>query len=254
MKRALLGCLCLLALANACTGPDPQSQHPDDESSVDSRILEDVVEFVFMVPGDGQMRAIRVSNFVQSLYLKACGEESLPHDETSGRLMQHMFPNLDLIRTKGLVENAPTGSGFPNSRDCSAAAAAVERQLPEIGGAMTLTEAWLAEVRKVQGDSRITSLKEPMRHCMAVRSSLRVGKDVPAAFLDAVNLAMSGHASTHDMMRYSRVYAHCAKKYFQSLEVALLALRPTVVRRSRQALIQVAGALSASGYTPYGQP
>lgn len=164
--------------------------------------------------------------------------------------MQQVFPDLALIRAKGLVEVGAERHDLPESASCRDAAAGVEQQMPAFGAALNLTESWLGDVDGVKQDSKLMSLKAPMRRCMTSRSSLEIQKDVPAAYLDAVNTAMSGNGTDGDLMKYSRIYADCTERYFRRLGRLLLVERPARVEQHRETLERLAVELVAAGYAP----
>lgn len=241
-----------LPLCTACAGnSQPDASKPSATAQVEAQAFRDVVEYIYMIPGPGQLRAIRVSNFVQDQYLSACGKGSpIPLADTSGRLMQQLFPDLELIRTKGLVEDDPKGENSAESGHCSLTSDPMAQIAPSLQDASALNDSWTAEAQQIQRGARFQSLRGPMRKCMQSRSSLKVGKNVPDAYLDAVNLAMSGRGTNADLAHYSKIYADCSKRYFGRLARVLSAKRTGEVKRHSDTLKRLAAELTNAGYTP----
>lgn len=249
---ALLLAVSLLFLPGCGLATDSGDQ--DEVSAIqssrtDPQVLGDVVDSVFLVPGNEQLRTIRVSNFTRALMFKGCGGEGPPLDSTADRFMQQLFPDLDLIRERGLVESQPTVDADPPAANCDAGSSGLDRKLPSREAAFNLIQPWLDLVETALQDPTLTSLKEPMWECMTEKSGLEVGQDVPADFLKAVNLALSASGPT-DLTVLSEIYADCSGAYFDRLRGMLLDQRPAMVERNRELLERYATELVAAGYVP----
>jgi hypothetical protein len=255
----LVVALCAAVFLSACTaGESPPDGAPTRGSSggtheppagqVDPQVFQDVVESAFLVPGRGQLRAIRLGNYTQDLMFKACGGEGPPLDSTANRFMQQEFPDLELIRERGLTEDdAPQGEA--GGKDCDMISSGVLKRLPAFRDVNDLTEPWLDIANTAMQDSSLIALKDPMWKCMTNRSSLEIGKNVPVDFLQAANFALSGDGKV-DLMDLSVIYADCSAPYFDRLKQLLLKKRPSMVERNRELIERYASELVATGYVP----
>lgn len=254
MRFASLGAVaCCLALFSACTaggaskdgGSSAESPAAGDEADMaDPQVLQDVVEAVFMAPGVGQRRAMRVLMFIRARKIELCGGKGLPLDSTANRFEQHVFPDLQLIRERGFSEpSQESDEDIPESCDDAPDA-------PSFNEWINLTSPWRDIVDAVVLDKGLEELREPFWSCLSRRSGLEVEKDVPAAFLRAVNLAGSDWATDEDQKRFAVAYADCGGEYFGKLRELLLAKRPAMVERHRELLERFAAEIVARGYVP----
>ncbi|HEX2894591.1 MAG TPA: hypothetical protein VHO29_11380 [Marmoricola sp.] len=254
-------CLSLAASLSACNGQvaaEPglhgsSREQPEVASSshVDPQVFQDVVESVFMLPGPSQLRAIRVSNFTQDLLFKACGGVGPPLDSTADRFMQQLFPDLELIRERGIVEPDSPAVRPGTKPGCDIVSSGLSRRLPSRENVMDLIQPWLDVVTTTLQDPTLLALKKPMWVCMTSQSSLDVGQDVPGDFLKATNIALSqlGATST-EVKALSRIYADCSDPYFTRLRRLLLPRRPAEIERNRELLERYASELVGLGYLP----
>jgi hypothetical protein len=248
----------LLSACSSGAGAATQRQHTASGASVggssadvDPQAFQDVVESVYMVPGPNQRRVIRLSNFTQDLIFASCGGVGPPLDNTADRFMQQLFPDLELIQERGLVEPESPVVHAGTKPGCDIVSSGVSKQLPSREDVMDLIQPWLDIVMTTTEDPALLALKRPMWECMTSRSSLDVGQDVPIDFLKAVNVALARDgAETTEMKTLSGIYADCGDAYFKRLRELLLPKRPAEFERNRELLQRYASELMALGYLP----
>lgn len=226
--------------AGSIERPSERFQAP---KGVDPQVFQDVIEAAFVVPGDSQLRSLRVGNFVQGQVNKACGVAPPPLDATDDRLAQDEFPILSLIAEKGFTEEEAASHRGSN---CDL----TDARWPEYEEYRSLLFVWLDMSRTVLQEADVDTLKPSMHECLQEASGLRVGDDVPGAFLGAVDLARLDGASDAETAQWAKDYARCTAPYFNDVRDRLLDLRPEMVEKNRELLATVARSMVDRGYVP----
>ncbi|UUZ59072.1 hypothetical protein [Nocardioides sp. B-3] len=230
-------------------GDDSGDRAVDAASSptaVDPKVLSDVIEGTFSVPGPGQRRSIRINTFIRSWMAQQCGGRGAPIDDTSERFSQDTTPDLELIRERGFTEdyvNMFAGA----RRDCDAASPGnLIDQAPTFQAWSELRSPWAEVERTVTADNRVAALRGPLAGCLEQRSGLTVSVRNPASsYLSGVD-----GAADADRQRLATIYADCGKDYFAMVETLMLEQRSEMVNRHRDILERFAVEVVSLGYTP----
>lgn len=234
-------------------------------AGVDPQVLDDVVAAAFPVPGPSVRRWMRVGNFTADFVKIACGStERLSIDRTTERYSQGEFPDLELIRTKGLVEKDPRVDregnplpvpGLEPGCDASSKGNLFER-MPSQQAWLNLQEPWNDVVATVEQDPSVVALKAPFAQCLrdgTQGTGIVVSSEDPGrTFLTQTDLAYAhGTITTRERQgRIPKLYARCGAAYFGRTQVLLEAERPAMIERHRELLEQAARELVAMGYVP----
>ncbi|GAA3647251.1 hypothetical protein GCM10022237_03470 [Nocardioides ginsengisoli] len=233
--------------------------------AVDPQVLDDVAATLFPAPGPSVRRMMRVSTFIGDFIVIACGATERPSiDRTVERAEQDVFPDLELIRTKGLVEKDPRvdreGNPLPLPglrQGCDARSKGnLFERVPSRIDAMHLREPWDDVVATVEQDPSVVALKAPFAQCLrkgTKGTGVVVSNEDPApTFLTQTDLAYARHKiSTRDReRRIPRLYVKCGRRYFARTQALLEARRPAMIERHRELLERFARELVAIGYVP----
>ncbi len=274
-KLLLLGLLAGLVLVSGCTsntnaaGERNESPKVDGAATgggaVDPQVLDDVVAAAFPAPGPSVRRMMRVDNFMADFVKITCGSTiRLSIDRTDERYSQAEFPDLDLIRTKGLVErhpradrngNIPPPPGLRPNCDAASKGNLFDR-MPSRQAWLNLRVMWDDVVATVEQDPSVVALKGPFAQCLrdgAEGTGIVVSSEDPArTFLTQSDLAyyLDEVTARERQHRIPRLYARCGKAYFGRTQQLLEAERPAMVERHRELLEQAARELVAIGYVP----
>lgn len=242
----------LIGALGACSAPTPVPE-PSATSVVDPQVMQDVVESVFPAPGDGVLRAIRLTQFARQNGIQKCGGEPGPLDSAANRPNQALFPNLNLIRERGFAEheyiqdedrrlegtrpNCNLLPDVPRAEDWHNAQAAWERDV----------------VSAAEADKALAPLKAPMAQCLSDRVGKQIDPEMPAwSFLKLADVEM---LSTDDWNSrgeqvWANAYADCGKDYFARFGEVLMKQRPALIERNRELLAEFAAGLVKAGYVP----
>lgn len=222
---------------------------PHPERRADPQTLSDVVDGAFFVPGPNMIRAMRVFRASGSIQAVDCGGAAFENiDYTGDRFDQALFPDLQLIEDKNLVEAGPFPSGDRvGSRDACRYA-----RLPSEGEWYALQDSWLGVVYALKASPLMVEVTRTAGTCLAEKSGLAIDRADPAAsFLSEANgVAVSGSDWDADIRRFSKIYAECMKPYVDVFRAALLDKRPEYVERNRELLERFAAELESAGYVP----
>lgn len=221
-----------------------------DSPAVDPQVLKDVVAATFRVPGDEVRRAMRVDRFTRELAITECGGTAGPLDDTSGRVDQSKYPDLDLIRERGFSETEETqkeDARLESLDDCTD----LRPDLKAFDDWSKLQGPWNDITLAVEQDSRLDPLKQPLADCLTQRTGLPVDAADPViSYLRAVNISASKDATDAQNAERAVAYADCAAPYFAELHTLLLAKRPAMVERHREVITRYAAQLIGAGYAP----
>jgi hypothetical protein len=274
-RLRLAGLLTVLLAVSGCssdtTGSGPGELPKVDSaatgggSAVDPQVLDDVAATVFPAPGAGVRRMMRVQNFISDFIVITCGStQRLSIDRTVERFEQQVFPDLDLIRTKGFVEKDPRvdreGNPLPLPglrQGCDARSKGnIDERVPSWHTAMDLRQPWDDVVATVEQDPSVVALKGPFAQCLREGTKgtgmVISGEDPASTFLTQTDLAiMRGKLSMADRdRRIPRLYVRCGTAYFARTQALLEAQRPAMIERHRELLERFARELVAIGYVP----
>ena len=275
-KQLLSGLLAGLVLVSGCSSDASTSSGKPGESkiagastgpaeAVDPQVLDDVAATVFPAPGPSVRRMMRVSTFMTDFIETTCGStERRSIDRTVERAEQQVFPDLELIRTKGLVEidpradregNIPPPPGFRQGCDARSKGNLFER-VPSRLPAMNLREPWRDVVATVEQDPSVVALKAPFAQCLrngTKGTGMVISSEDPApTFLTQSDLAwVRGKLTKRENERLiPRLYVKCGTAYFARTQALLEAQRPAMIERNRELLERFARELVAIGYVP----
>lgn len=249
VKRTLGAALCIVAISTPAACTDGTAASPST-AKVDPHVLNDVIEATFIAPGDGVRRGMRVSQFARDLAIRKCGGDGVPLDDTSGRVDQSRFADLELIRTRGFTEDEAVQREdeviAETDPDCDLAA-----PLPAAEKRLQVMNSWWDVVMSTEGDASLTPLRATVATCLSERTGHRVDPANPTAdFLRTVNLVMSDAPDDDAQMPLAAAYADCGEPYFTRLHELLLAERPDLVERHREVITAFASQIAAAGYVP----
>jgi hypothetical protein len=189
---------------------------------------------------------MRVVTFIRNLAITQCGGTPAPVDGTVDRYAQDLFPDLTLIRERGLVEAAPdpTATVEPN---CSL----VPKNIPSYLAWMHNGAEWQDIAQGIQERSAaLEHLKPIMAQCLRLHTGLAIRGGDPASFLNSVNVADQEGATLAQYMTWSAAYADCGAEYFAAFGSELAKRRRSMVQGSRDLLQSLAAEILAAGYTP----
>ncbi|GAA3647258.1 hypothetical protein GCM10022237_03480 [Nocardioides ginsengisoli] len=272
-KLLLAGLVTGLLVVSGCssdttgrpTTPTKADSAATGGGAVDPQVLDDVAAMVFPAPGPSVRRMMRVSNFIGDFISITCGStERLSIDRTLERFEQDVFPDLELIRTKGFVEVNPRADrkgnvspppGFRKGCDARSKGNLFER-VPSRNDAMNLREPWDDVVTTVEQDPSVVALKAPFAQCLrkgTKGTGIVVSNEDPApTFLSQSDLASYlGKLTVRENKRLiPRLYVRCGRRYFARTQALLEARRPAMIERHRELLERFARELVAIGYVP----
>jgi hypothetical protein len=244
-------------LAGSPRGADEPSRFATQDPSVvqtpdttDSQVLRDVIDAAFPIPGDAQLRNIRVQTFLRGWGILRCGGKPAPPDSTADRFEQDLFPSLSLIRERGFAE--PTQESFDGFRehcqigDKLAANASAWQDWRELVGP------WLELADGVLRDEDLVAPRQSMAQCLRQATGLEIsGEDPAGSLLSAVDGAGTRGAVDQDLqMERAAAYADCGAGYFGRFEELLLEARPAFVEEHRELLERFARQITTLGYVP----
>lgn len=266
--KLILPCLlAALLLASGCTSDANSKQGTSStvDNDVDPQVLSDVVATAFPIPGPNIRRKMRVQNFVTDFVSIACGStERLSIDRTAERYSQGEFPDLELIRSKGLAEkdpradregNIPPPPGFRPGCDARSKGNLFER-MPSQQDWMNLQVPWDDVVATVEQDPSVVALRAPLAKCLrngTKGTGIVISSEDPAqTFLTQSDKAyVADRITARDRERLiPQLYARCGEKYFGRTQELLEAERPAMIERHRELLEQAARELVVIGYVP----
>lgn len=252
----------LVALLAGCSAlPGPAGQGPgastrSTNGAADPQILSDVVDWAFPAPGDSMLRSMRLSRAIDSIQAVDCGGKPFADlDYTGEREDQSLYPDVALIRSKGLTESgpAPEGTKVGQDKPCR------YQSLPRWQQAYNLQFAWEdGPVRTAVNSDALRPVVTSTGECLAAKTGWSLtgpGGRLNQFFIELDNHVVtaantSDQAATQVTMKYSAIYADCAGSYADQLRKALLSKRPAEVERNRELLVTMAQDLARAGYVP----
>ncbi|MFT4216268.1 MAG: hypothetical protein QM619_03665 [Micropruina sp.] len=222
---------------------------------MDPQILSDVVDWTFPVPGPSMRRYLRVQRSVNSIQAVDCGGTAFDDlDYTGERIDQVLFPDVELIRQKGLAEagTPPNGDKVGDDLPCRTTS------LPRWQQVFELETGWEDTVRSVYQSNPVQPRVRQAGRCLSRQTGWVLdgaGDALQRFFVQLDNRAVraantSEEAADRIVGKYSAVYADCVGDYAEALRAELLARRPAQIERNRELLTAMAGDLAAAGYVP----
>ena len=233
-----------------CREDESTDARTSAEHQVDPQILQDAIEAAYMVPGSGIGRAMRVMNFLRGVGLGECGGGPVPLDNTYDRYSQDLYPDLELIRERGLTEHEQ-GYSLDVAEDCPDLAPDSISSWPRW---FRLIGEWTDLAYSIRDqDPGVAAERPGMATCLKERTGLEFEQHNPTSYLSATMVA-TVKASPADTVasrrKWSTAYADCSGSYFGAMADALLAQRDAYVERNRETLTAFAEDLAAAGYVP----
>jgi hypothetical protein len=226
-----------------------RTRTPSAESRVDPQIVSDVAAGAFPLPGETELRTIRVTLASIGLSNAACGGESIANlDDTSVRFDQARYADLKLIAAKGLTEPE-----LPQPARASEACRA--QKLPSFSQWANLGAAWQDATLTAAGAPEVVATHPRTASCLERASGLRVEPGDPTgSYLNAVDYALSGQSSASASSRlqhkFSAAFVRCTSSYFAAIAGQLKPMKRLLVERNRELLERYAAELAALGYVP----
>jgi hypothetical protein len=225
---------------------------------VDPQIMSDVIEWAFPVGGEGMRRTMRLARAVSSIQAVDCGGEPFANlDYTGDREDQMLYPDLELIKAKGLANEPgerPAGTRVGDDDPCR------YKSLPSWPKVSDLTLGyWNDLTRKVLNRGLVQAELTSAGSCLEDTSGWSlVHRDVSKleyffvqvdkAVLEAGNVSDArAHETT---MKYSVMFATCSADYAAVMQAGLEAERPDAIERNRELLTSLARELAQAGYVP----
>jgi hypothetical protein len=229
----------------ATEGP---SSTPTPDTSAPT-VLQDVIDAAYPLPGDAQLRNIRVQTFLHGWGLERCGGKAAPPDSTADRFEQDLLPSLSLIRERGFTE--PMQESFEGFRDDCQIGDELAAHAPAWEDWRDLMGPWLQHADGVQEDEDLVAPRQAMAECLREATDLDISDEDPVgSLLDAADGAGSRGATDADQMERAVAFADCGAGYFGRFEELLLEARPAFVEEHRGLLKRFARQLTALGYVP----
>ncbi|WP_377321255.1 hypothetical protein ACFJIY_19160 [Pimelobacter simplex] len=253
MLARAVAVLCGLLLLAGCSAGAPgpsadESAGADARFAGDPQVLQDVIDASFTLPGRAQLRRIRVERFVRGWGIERCGGQAPPLEGTADRFEQGLYPDLGLIRRKGLSE--PVEKIDYGREECQVG--------DEIGKRMSsfwdwakLAIPWDEVTQTLVQDESLVPVKVSMASCLRARTGLEVSDEDPAiSYMGSVNKAVVSDSSLTRMMDLSVAFADCGEDYYAALRTLLEKKRPALIERHREVLEKFAAELVELGYVP----
>ncbi|MDR1238359.1 MAG: hypothetical protein LBK28_08960 [Propionibacteriaceae bacterium] len=228
-----------------------------DPGAADPQLLADVIDYAFPVGGNQMLRTMRMMRATSSIGAVDCGGEPFENlNYTGDRLDQLLYPDLDLIREKGMSnEPGPRPAGTRVGDDSCR-----YKSLPSLNKVIDLNFGiWSDATREVWNRDDIQAEVSKAGVCLEKKTGWSLVKagatkaeyffiKADSAVVSAANL--SEEKSYKVGMKYSRIFADCMDDYSAAMRAALQAKRPVAVEQNRELLTSLAQELSAAGYVP----
>ncbi len=236
--------------------PDPAQPRQDltpsaSPGGVEPQVLQDVISAALPVPGPEMRRALRIQQFLRDKAIQECGGDPGPADATYNREDQSRFPDLDLIRERGLTEQAAVEEEDQRLDGLDADCPDLVPDVALYDAWIQVSDSWYDVVISAEQSSAVQDQKPALARCLSERAEARISAVDPVnQYLQLVNEEVARGADTARQRRLSTVYAECARDYFGALRTALLKSRPDAVDRNREALSGFAAEVVAAGYVP----
>lgn len=254
MRARIAALCCGLLLAAGCSsvGPGPSPDEPTGAGSRvavgDPQVLQDVIDASFTLPGRSQLRRMRVERFARGWGIERCGGKAPPLDGTADRFEQALYPDLDLIRRKGINESVEK---IDYGREDCQVGDQIGKRMPSFWDWAKLAIPWDEVTQTVVQDASLAPVKEAMATCLRDRTGLEVSDDDPAgSFMGSVDRSFLLSDSVAKMMDYSVAFADCGEDYYAALRTLLEKKRPALIERHREVLEKFATELVELGYVP----
>lgn len=232
---------------NSSTGARTGPRGP--ASRVDPQIVSDVAAGAFPLPGESELRTMRVALASIGLSNAACGGENIANlGDTSIRFDQARYADLKLIAEKGLSEPE-----LPQPARASEACRA--RKLPSFSRWANLGAAWQDATLTAASSPEVVATHARTTACLERASGLRVESGEPTgSYLNAVDYVLSSQKSAQASARLQRAFAaafvRCTPRYFAAMGAQLKPMKRRLVERNRELLERYAAELAALGYVP----
>lgn len=221
----------------------------DDGSgeAIDPQIMSDVIDFAFPVGGDGMLRNMRLYRAIASIQTVDCGGKPLKEwDYTGDRVDQLMYPDLDLIRQKGLVElgKAPDDHIYGGMDSCR------DKSLPSALKVVALGGYWNGISEEVWNRPAVQSEVVAAGKCLEQKVGKKLGSSATSKLGQFFGVVDNAKRTASNVKRYSGYYADCLVDYSAAMRAALKTERVGAVEKNKDVLISLAKELTAAGYVP----
>jgi hypothetical protein len=221
---------------------------PTPDSAVPT-VLQDVIDAAFPIPGDAQLRNIRVQTFLRGWGIEQCGGKAAPPDSTADRFEQDLFPSLSLIRERGFTE--PVQESFDGFREHCQPGNKLAANASAWEDWRDLMSPWLEHADGVLEDEDLVAPRHAMAECLREATGLDISDEDPVgSLLDAVDEDGSRGNVDDPPMERAAAFADCGAGYFGRFEDLLLESRPAFVEEHRQLLERFARQITSLGYVP----
>ena len=216
---------------------------------VDPQIVSDVAAGAFPLPGESELRTMRVTLASIGLANAACGGERIANlGDTSLRFDQARYADLKLIAAKGFTEREP-----PQPARASEACRA--RKLPSFAQWANLGAAWQDATLTAASSDQVVATHARTAECLQRESGLNVASGEPTgSYLNAVDYVLSSQTSAQASSRlrhkFAAAYVRCTPSYFAAMAALLKPMKRRLVERNRELLERYAAELAALGYVP----
>jgi hypothetical protein len=239
----------VLGMTVAGCGVSSTGARNTSESRVDPQIVSDVAAGAFPLPGDSELRTMRVTLASIGLANAACGGENIANlGDTSLRFDQARYADLKLIAAKGLTEPE-----LPQPARASEACRA--QKLPSFAQWANLGAAWQDATLTAASAPEVVATHARTAECLQRASGLKVATGEPTgSYLNAVDYVLSSQTSPQASSRlrhkFAAAYVRCTPSYFAAMAAQLKPIKQRLVERNRELLERYAAELAALGYVP----
>lgn len=217
----------------------------------DPQVLSDVIDATFEAPGKEMRRAIRLLQFLRDKGIQECGGQPGSLDATFNREDQSRFPDLDLIRQRGLTEQQAGWEEDQRLEQLDASCEELEPELETYDAWRQVQDSWYDVVLSAEQSAPVQDEKPALSACLSEASGREISPADPVnEFLRAVNDEVAEGADAARQRELSTTYADCADAYFGALRKELFKSRDEFVDRNREVLMSFVSEVVAAGYVP----
>ncbi|MBM9459728.1 hypothetical protein JK386_07415 [Nocardioides sp. zg-536] len=203
------------------------------------------------MPGPEMRRAIRLQQFLRDKAIQECGGQPGSIDATYNREDQSRFPDLDLIRERGLMEQRAVEQEDQRLEVLDADCPDLVPDIALYDPWVQVQDSWYDVVVSAEQSDPVQAEKPQLADCLASKAKVRIAVADPInEYLQAVNEEVARGVSQARERKLSTAYAACARSYFAALRAELLKSRPDAIDRNREALSGFAAEVVAAGYVP----
>lgn len=242
----------------ACGDSDDPSLTSDERAPsatstgrVEPQVLQDVISAAFEVPGNEMRRAIRLLQFLRDKGIQECGGEPASPSATYNREDQSRFPDLGLIRQRGLTEQEAVQEEDARLDQLSTDCMELEPDLEHYDAWRQAQDSWYEQVLSAEQSPAVQDQKPELASCLTRESGLEISAADPVnEFLQQVNLEVARGANDQRTRALSIAYADCAGPYFAAMRRELLKSRTQFIDRNRETLRNFTAEVVAAGYVP----